>query len=394
MEKYDIVIIGGGPAGVTVADQIRKDNKSVSVCILSEEKVLPYFRLKLGHYLQNPIDEKFFLRPPEWYQINNIKLFLNSKVEECSFSKRFVVLKDQKIQWNYLVIASGSKPYIPEQMQNNMLKNFIFTFRSYDDLIALKKRISDVEKVIIVGAGLLGLELASVFEGKETVLIELSKRILPKQLDEIASLLLEEYIAKKGIKIILNDKVESAEPFQRGLKVTLSSGRSIECDLLIFSVGISPNTNFIHCQEDILNSKKGVEVNCRMQTKVENVYACGDVAYIDGKNPGTWTFAVESAKIAAKNILGFEAFYQNRSLPYYLKAFGVEIISAGDIQDLQNANILEYLDKNNMVYKKFIIKNNVLTSYLLLNDTKTHLQISNLLNSRVDIKLLENLLKK
>jgi len=116
MEKYDIVIIGGGPAGVTVAEQIRKENKNVSVCILSQEKVLPYYRLKLGYYLQNPIDEKFFLKSSDWYKANNIRLMLNSRVKECNFEEKVVFSETKKIHWDFLVIASGSKPYLPEHL--------------------------------------------------------------------------------------------------------------------------------------------------------------------------------------------------------------------------------------------------------------------------------------
>ena len=153
-----------------------------------------------------------------------------------------------------------------------------------------------------------------------------------------------------------------------------------------------PNTDFVN-DKRILSSRKGIGVNTRMQTSIEDVFACGDVAYLDNQNPGTWTFAVESGKVVGKNILGQNIEYQRKPIPYFLKAFGMEIVSAGNIIDVKDSNLFECLNKEKMVYKKFVVKNKRLIGYLLINDTKTHSQINKLVGQEVDPKWIEKYLE-
>jgi len=171
-------------------------------------------------------------------------------------------------------------------------------------LLLLQKRLSQVNKVVIVGAGLLGLELASALEGKKITIIELSERILPKQLDEVASFLLKDYVEKKGIEIILGTKIKNIETYHNGLEIVLSNGQPIYCDILIFSAGVVPNTEFIKSPENILNSIKRIEVNYKMQTKISNVYACGDVAHIDGQESRNLDVCFRKCKNSCKKYFG------------------------------------------------------------------------------------------
>lgn len=102
MEKFDVVIIGGGVSALTVTEEIRKKDFNLSMCILSDEKVLPYYRLKLPYYIYNPIDEKFFIKPQNWFEDNNIKIYLNSPVIEVDFDNKIVFGSDKKIGYKNL----------------------------------------------------------------------------------------------------------------------------------------------------------------------------------------------------------------------------------------------------------------------------------------------------
>ncbi|ABP67568.1 FAD-dependent pyridine nucleotide-disulfide oxidoreductase [Caldicellulosiruptor saccharolyticus DSM 8903] len=392
MEKFDVVIIGGGVSALTVTEEIRKKDFNLSMCILSDEKVLPYYRLKLPYYIYNPIDEKFFIKPQNWFEDNNIKIYLNSPVIEVDFDNKIVFGSDKKIGYKKLVIASGAKPYNGDDVVDIRARDKVFSLRTYEDLLRLKEIIPRVPEVAIIGAGLLGLELASTLEGKSVFLIEIAERLLPKQLDEVGALLFEEEIKRKGINIIFDSKVEKIEKINNKLVIFLSNNKEILSDIVIFSAGVVPNTDFVN-DKRILSSRKGIGVNTRMQTSIEDVFACGDVAYLDNQNPGTWTFAVESGKVVGKNILGQNIEYQRKPIPYFLKAFGMEIVSAGNIIDVKDSNLFECLNKEKMVYKKFVVKNKRLIGYLLINDTKTHSQINKLVGQEVDPKWIEKYLE-
>jgi len=391
MEKFDVVIIGGGVSGLTVAEGIRKEDFNLSICILSEERVLPYYRLKLPYYIYNPIDEKFFIKPKNWFEDNNIKIYLNSPVIEVDFDNKIVCVSDKKIGYRKLVIASGSKSYSGDDVVDITARDDVFSLRTYEDLLRLKATIPRVSEVAIIGAGLLGLELASTLEGKSVFLIEIAKRLLPKQLDEVGALLFEEEIKRRGINIIFDSKVERIEKTNNKLVIFLSSNKKILSDIVIFSAGVVPNTDFVN-DKRILSPRKGIGVNTRMQTSIEDVFACGDVAYLDNQNPGTWTFAVESGKVVGKNILGQNIEYQIKPIPYFLKAFRMEIVSAGNINDVKDSNLFECLNKEKTIYKKFVVKDKRLIGYLLINDTKTHSQVSKFVGQEVDQKWIEKYL--
>lgn len=383
-----MVIIGGGIAALTVTEEIRKEDSNLSICILSNERVLPYYRLKLPYYIYNPIDEKFFLRPQNWFEDNNIKIYLNTPVIDVDFDNKIVFLSDKKIGYRKLVIASGAKPYSGNDVVDIGARDNVFSLRTYEDLLRLKETIPRVSNVAIIGAGLLGLELASTLESKSVFLIEIAKRLLPKQLDEVGALLFEEEIKRKGINIIFGSEIERIEKINNKLVIFFSNNKEILSDIVIFSAGVVPNTDFVN-DKRILSPRKGIGVDTKMQTSIEDVFACGDVAYLDNQNPGTWAFAVESGKVVGKNILGQNIEYQRKPIPYFLKAFGMEIVSAGNINDVKDSNLFECLNKEKMVYKKFVVKNKKLIGYLLINDTKTHSQISKFLEQEVDLKWIE-----
>lgn len=391
MNEFDIVIIGSGIAALTVAEELKKENQFLSICIVSDEEILPYYRLKLSSYLFKEIDSRFFIKPREWFSQNNIKVFLRSPVINIDFRKSFIETKDKEIFYKTAVIASGAKPFMFEDIIEKEAKDKVFYFRSYSDLVGLKKILHNVSSITIVGAGLLGLELADELKNKDIFLIEMAPRLLPKQLDPLGSIFLEEFISRNNIKLTLNSKIEKIEKYDTKLRICLSSGKAILSDIMIFSAGVLPNLNFI---KEGIKTKRGILVDSRMQTNMQNVFACGDVANFQDFNPETWNFAIESARVVAKNILGKGFEWRKKEYPYYLKTFGIEIVSVGNYYlQHDDLDIYEFIDKNNFVYKKLLIKEKKLVGYILINDLKSHNELYNLYMKEIDLRLLDKIVK-
>ncbi len=309
IEKRDVIIIGGGPAGRTIVHALHAAGQGMSVTVIKDEKVnvnrcaVPY-----------GINEK---KPIEKFQISN-KLVTDygadlvvDRVEMIdSASKQVRTEGGQTFQYRHLVLATGSRPLVPPIP--GVGAKAITPVRSLQDLEMLRDLSAKGKKAVVVGGGYIGIEVAVVLKqkGMDVAIVEMLPKILsattePEFIDQVETLLNE-----KDIHLLANEKVVAFEEKSGGsVAVKLGRGKSLPADLVVMSVGVLPNTE-LAAQAGIQTSPLGIAVDEYLRTNVENIYACGDcvqkVSFITRKpTRGEFgTNAVFMAKIVARNIMG------------------------------------------------------------------------------------------
>ncbi len=238
------VIIGNSAAAIGAVTGIRAVDDSGTITLISNEPYHTYSRPLISYWLQGKVtDDKIYYREPDFYEKNRCSTIFGKKVVKIEPSSKEILLDDStKISYDKLLVATGSSPFIPPMKGLENVKNQS-TFMSYDDAKKVKAMVSINSKVLIIGAGLIGLKAAEALEGKcaEMTIIDLADRILPSILDLEGSAIMQKHIESKGVKFILN---QSVTEFDKN-KAVLQNGDMLDFDVLIIAVGVRPNTSLV-----------------------------------------------------------------------------------------------------------------------------------------------------
>ncbi len=381
-----VVIIGASSSGISAAQTIRKNSKNAEIVVCSEESDFPYYRPYLTEFIGNPAIENksnFYLNKESWYGENNINLMLNQKVTEINpFGKVVKTASGHYISYDKLIIACGSKPFVP--LKDALNYTNVFAIRTIEDARKVQKYLEKgCKKAVIIGGGLLGLEAANSLNeaGLKVSVVEFSQRILPMQLDEEGSVIFEKIVKGKGVDFIPGvaaDAVISDDLIVRGVK--LNNGSTIEADIVIFSVGIRANTELaLNCRIEV---NKGIVVNERMETSIPDIFACGDVAEF-AKIPALWMPALKMGKVAGLNAIGEKTEFLIESYPAALNSFGTRIYSAGDVGKTHQKEDYVTMQRffENSSYRKLFFYDGKLVGGILLGDISKGAILSKLITS-------------
>ncbi len=278
-----VIIIGNGVAGTFSAQNIINIDKSVDIKIITEEKYPYYSRPKLPEFISEQVSiNDIIVFKEDWYRKKNIKLILARKVLGIHPREKHLLLEDQKefIQYDKLIIATGSKPNIPP-IKNavELLKKGVFTLRNIDDAIEIQNyiKVNNAKKAIIIGGGLLGLELAKQIKNcnLDTTIVEFFPRLLPRQLDDECAEMLKAEIEKMGIKVILNATTEEILGADSVEGIKIKAGPEIKADTVLIQAGIRPRTEL--AEKAKIQQNRGIIVNQFLQTSDKDIFAVGDV---------------------------------------------------------------------------------------------------------------------
>lgn len=362
--KY--VIIGNSTAAVACIESIRERDIKGEITVISSENHHCYGRPTISYCLMGAIPrERMKYRPDDFYEKNGVKTLLGETVVKIDPEKKTVALASgAALPYDKLLVSTGSRPFVPPMKGLESVKDK-FSFMTYDDMDALESALNAQKRVLVIGAGLIGLKcVEGILDRVASVtVVDLADRILPSILDVQGSALVQRRLEEKGVKFILND---CASEFS-GNKATLkNSGAEIPFDILVVAVGVRPNTELVKDIGGEVN--RGIVVDKKMRTSVPDIYAAGDCAEGYDSSVGSNRIlallpnAYFQGRTAGANMSGGEA-EQNDAIPMNaIGFFGTHVLTAG----VYEGDCIQ--DITPSTYKKLFIKDNKLVGFILIDD--------------------------
>lgn len=325
----DYLIIGTGIAAMSAAKEIRKGDEQGEIVMVSNEKELPYYRFQLTKAIaKDASKEDLALEDPSYYEDHNIEVKLETQVEEIDYENKVVKTDKGDLEYDKLLLATGSNPFVPDY-EGGPLEN-VFTMRTMEDYLQVQESLKDdqLQTILVVGGGLLGLEAAYAFleKGFEVHVGEFSDYLLGKQLDQESSVHLKEKLEEEGLIIHTGSTLKEVQGDGKVEKVLMTGGEEFDCQLVLFSVGVRSETSLA---SGPVESNRGLIANQHLETGAEDVWTAGDCAEVDGTTMGLWTASKEMGEIAGKNMVGGDASYSKPKLFTNLRIGDIRLYSAG-----------------------------------------------------------------
>ncbi|MFO7598427.1 MAG: FAD-dependent oxidoreductase [Candidatus Desulfacyla sp.] len=384
----DYLIVGNGVAGTTAAETIRKEDKNGPITILTDEDIPFYYRIRLSEYLSGDLSEQDLVaKGASWYLDQGIDLKLNVRVVGAEPREKRAILKNgERISYDSLLIATGSHSFVPPIKGAD--KKGVFALRSIRDARDISAYGKEIEEVVLIGGGLLGLEAGNALrkKGKKVKVVEFFPRLLPRQLDVEGAKRLRKMLEGMGFSFRLGAKTEQISGQDRVDGVLLEGGENLSAEMVIISAGVRPNMALAESLG--LDRDKGIRVNERMETSQSGVYAAGDVAEFKGIPYGIWPAATEQGKIAGANMAGGAMVYQGTTMSNTLKVAGVDLASAGNIDADNELRARVATDEG--VYKKLVMDNGRIVGCIMLGDTKGFTKITRAIAEKLDVSEIED----
>ena len=370
----NIIIIGAGSAGVAAAEAARKEDEQVPILLFSEENYLPYHRIRLFQVAADPGNsDKINLHPESWYEEKKIDLHLGTKIVKISSKDKTVESESGEVYpYGKLILATGSVNNVPPI--KNVEAKGIHTIWSLDDILNFEKELGQVEHVVIIGGGLLGLEAAYEINKREVQVTVLNRgdKLLKRQLDDRGSEIYKEQAESLGIEILYNaDTKEFLSDDQGRVKeLVLKDGRTLPAQLILISAGVKAKLNLLEDADCNITVDRQIVVDETMATTEEDIYACGDNAVVDGKWYGLWMISRNEGLIAGKNAAGGEGTYTMPAVPYTANTMELPLFSAGILEEKEGITSTIEEDPEKKTYKRYFYEGEDLVGFVLLGDTK------------------------
>ncbi|MGD8228042.1 MAG: FAD-dependent oxidoreductase [Desulfobacteraceae bacterium] len=382
------LIIGNGVAGTTAAENIRKQDKEGNITIVTDEDLPFYWRIQLNEYISGDItEEQLLAKKEDWYRDQNISLKLKTRIVGADAQKKVVVTEGkEELPYGRLLVATGSHSFIPPIKGSE--KKGVFALRDVQDARDISDFAKNIEDVILIGGGLLGLEAGNALRklGKKIMVVEFFPRLLPRQLDVDGAGRLQKIMEGMGFSFRLGAKTQEITGDDQAEGALLEGGETLSGQMVVISAGVRPN---LELAEPLgLKTDKGVVVDERLQTNQPDIYAAGDVAEFKGMPYGIWPAAMEQGKIAGMNMAGGEATYNGTTMANTLKVVGIDLASAGNI-DAEN-EFESKVTTDGDQYKKIVLENNQIIGCIMLGDTKGFNEITKMMSEKRDVSQIKD----
>lgn len=382
-----ISVIGNGLAGAIASKTLRELDPTADIDVFSEEKYLYYPRPNLIEFLAGRISQsELFAFSEDWYANQNISIHLGKPVRKIHPESKKIELDAGKTEsYDALLLANGASSWVPPIIGAE--KKGVFTLRTLDDTLKIIEWVDNHPKLVIIGGGLLGLEIARAIRtrGAMVQVVEFFPRLLPRQLDEEGASVLQSQVEDMGITVQLGIQTEEIVGEQKIQGLRFKSGEEMAADAAIVAAGVRPNIGL--AAEAGLETDKGVIVDDYLQTSHSDIFAAGDNVQHRDRVYGIIPASFNQARTAALNIKNQEKKYSGTIPSNTLKVVGLDLTAIGLVNP-EEGTCEEYrkVDKENGKYKKLVIQKGKLVGAIWMGIKENINEINRIILRQIDIE--------
>jgi len=375
------VIIGAGAAGISAARTIRMNRATDEIVVISADKAV-HSRCMLHKFISGERNEnELSFASSGFFEEYNIRWFGGVSVLGVDITQKRVEFDGGFESYDRLLIASGSESIFPPIEGLRKASN-ILGFRDLADAKLIREKAAKSEHIVILGAGLIGLDAAygMVEMGKKPIIVEMAETVLSSNMDTHAAAAYQTKFEEAGCRFRLSEKVSKVLVDASGAAtaVKLASGEQLVCDLLIVAAGCRPTTGYL--ANSGIAHEHGVTVDKHLETTAQGVYAAGDAAGLSSN----WPDAVKQGEVAALNMCGLPAVYGDAPInKCTVNFFGIPSLSIGQFTQSQGDEVNSREDRRR--YQKAIIRNGVPVGVILQGDISRGGFWQNLIVNKVNI---------
>lgn len=341
MNRYDVVVVGAGIAGVSAVRTI-VDHGGRRVLLLNGENAPPYKRTKASKYIAEGFHpEDFQLETVEWYSDHDVTLRNGVAATAIDAAARRLIIGDgDEVSFDTLILATGAEPLYPPTVRHHEPGSF-FTVRTAEDVQRLSAAAKGAKRILIDGMGVLAVEVAAELQrlGRKVTLVGATPQLMPRQLTIRSAEILEELLTSHGIHLRFQEEILSFERRNKGGFSVAMIRESATFDLVVICIGVAPRTALAKTAGIAIDH--GILVDEHLQTSVPGIYAAGDAAeHVGGHVTDLWHAAEYQGRIAALNAIGeatafddppfrlkcgvFDSYFFSMNRPRTPRDFGLE----------------------------------------------------------------------
>jgi len=388
MFKPTVIVVGNGMVSYKFCEKLVARSSAFRIIVFGEEPRCAYDRVHLSEYFAGKTAEDLSMSARSWYTDNNIELHLNDPVQEINRQQKTIYsLKGINLQYDYLVLATGSSAFVPDIP--GIEKEGIFVYRTIEDLELIKTYSHKVKSGAVMGGGLLGLEAAKALidlDIKQTHVIEFAPRLMPRQIDDAGSAMLQAKLQQLGLQIHLNKNTACIEGESKIEALRFNDSTLLAVDMLVISAGIRPRDELARLSGLHTGARGGIIVNEKMQTNDDAIFAIGECALYDGMIYGLVAPGYEMADAVVTQLTGGEKCFTGFDMSTKLKLIGVDVASFGDAFIAEPAcRTVVFEDTHKGIYKRINISTDgkQLLGGILIGDADAYNMLLQTVNNKI-----------
>ena len=378
------IVVGASAAGISGAKTLRELDKDAEIILVSKDENV-YSRCILHHYISGHRDiEALDFTDRDFFEKYNIEWKKGLEVKSIDDREHVIVLSNgESLKYDKILLATGASAFIPPVENLREAKNVV-GLRNLEDAIKIKEEAEKVKNVVVLGAGLVGIDAIAglAFKDLNVTLVEMGDRVLPIQLDKYASSKYEKRFEDAGVKLKLGVRAEKVliDENKNPKALLINTGEEIPCELIIVATGVRSNVAFLK-DSSIETDRFGLIINEKGETNARDVYGAGDIT---GRNP-IWPTAVKEGIIAANNLVGneifMEDFFGSKNTMNFL---GLTTMSLG-VVNAPDDSYTEEIDISGENYKKIIHKDGKIYGAIIQGDLSYAGVLTQLIKEKIHV---------